>query len=233
MEEGLLIPKTLISNDPEDIRAFCAELPDCIYKPFRGQTWSADGMPRGTFTSIVTAGDLPADHLLKAAPGIYQERIRRTKEVRVQVFGRTLLACEISAIPVDEIDYRISQDHGRDVMPIVPPSHIAVGCLAMMERLGLVSAAFDFVVDCSNNWVFLEVNEAGQFLFLENWCPAIPMLDAFIGFLTSGKPDYVYEGRAAEVRLSDLDRSRGLGLAGPARGTKTGAASRDDALATT
>ena len=54
-----------------------------------------------------------------------------------------------------------------------------------MESLGLVAAGFDFIVDQDNQWVFLELNEAGQFLFIHEWCEEHDLVKAFVEFIGS------------------------------------------------
>ena len=48
----------------------------------------------------------------------------------------------------------------------------------------------DLVIDTEGNIYFLEVNQAGQFLFIEEVLPGIPLLHAMTAFLSSGRVDY-------------------------------------------
>ncbi len=52
-----------------------------------------------------------------------------------------------------------------------------------MKKLGLVFGCFDFIVTPDNEYYFLEINEQGQFLWIEEVNPDIKMLDAFVNFL--------------------------------------------------
>jgi hypothetical protein len=51
--------------------------------------------------------------------------------------------------------------------------------------------------------VFLEVNESGQFLFVERFA-GIPLLDAFAEFLLQARPDFVWSADRVQVRYSDV-----------------------------
>jgi hypothetical protein len=72
-----------------------------------------------------------------------------------------------------------------------------------MQRLGIVFGCFDFVVTPDGKDVFLEVNQAGQFLFIEEYC-GLRLLDAFSEFLLQGRADFVWDEARASVRLSDI-----------------------------
>ena len=53
--------------------------------------------------------------------------------------------------------------------------------------------------------MFLEVNEAGQFLFVEEYT-GLPLLDAFCEFLIAADPTFEYRpGREGSLRFRDLD----------------------------
>lgn len=72
-----------------------------------------------------------------------------------------------------------------------------------MEELGIVFGCFDFIVTPQGDYVFLEVNEMGQFLFVEEWT-GMPLLDAFCSFLTAGNVDYPWDPERVQVRYRDV-----------------------------
>ena len=53
-------------------------------------------------------------------------------------------------------------------------------------------AAFDIAQAPDGGYVFIEANETGQFLFLEDLVPDLTILDAFCQFLASGDPAFRY-----------------------------------------
>jgi hypothetical protein len=53
-----------------------------------------------------------------------------------------------------------------------------------MSRLALSFGCIDFAVSKENVWYFLEVNQMGQFLFVEQIFPEFRMLDMFLQLLT-------------------------------------------------
>jgi hypothetical protein len=75
----------------------------------------------------------------------------------------------------------------------------------LMRDLGLVFGCLDFIVTPSDECVFLEVNDMGQFLFVEAFTN-IPLLDAFSELLLQGRPDFHWEPSKATVKMGDLEQ---------------------------
>jgi len=203
---GMTLPRTLVSNDPKDIRAFLSRGEACIYKPLSGHIWTEEGRTRKTYTAEVTLEHLPADPILQATPGIFQQKVRKSYEVRVQFFGAFYAGVKIesSSLRAGDLDWRIDQDTIASCQPVVLPTHVYAGCRDMMRRLGIVSGGFDFIVDDCDQWIFMEVNEAGQFLFIESWCEQLPLLDAFCQFIESADADFEYEPPPAPLSLKGV-----------------------------
>lgn len=82
------------------------------------------------------------------------------------------------------IDWRIDQ-HNIDYTRIFLPDHIYELCIDFLNSGNLRTGSFDFIVDKNNNYIFLEINTAGQFLFLDNRKSNINTLGHFALFLIS------------------------------------------------
>ena len=67
---------------------------------------------------------------------------------------------------------------------------MAEWCRALLRRLGLVFGCIDFIVTPEGEYVFLEVNQMGQFLWVELANPEFPLLQAFAEFLVSQDPEF-------------------------------------------
>ncbi len=160
-EAGLLIPQTLMSNDPERIRAFWSKLDGkCIYKAF---TSPADQLAE---TRLLTQEDLEYLDKLQYAPIIVQEKIEKGKDIRVNVFGDRVFAAEVGTNVVEaKIDWRLDltakwEDHQL-------PATLAQKLIDLLRKLGLHYGCIDLRQQPDGTYVFLEVNPAGQFLFIE------------------------------------------------------------------
>jgi hypothetical protein len=199
-KNGLRIPATLISNDRKMINDFLKTHESCIYKSLTGLNEETDAgkgkdaKVRMLFTADIDKSMLPRGKILQAAPGIFQEKIGKRFEVRVQFFGKHYAAIAIDSHSLREghLDWRIGQASIKSCKPISLPGHIYEACLGLMKDFDIVSSAFDFIVDNNENWIFLEINEAGQFLFIEHWCPELFLLDAFCQFIECADPDFQY-----------------------------------------
>jgi len=194
---GLRIPRTLFSNDPGRIRGFFRDNGGrAIYKPLTAACWVSDEKSHATFTSVLSEELLRNDASLANAPGIYQEFLDKDFELRVTVIGRSVFAARLDSQKDGYYltDWRANQiDNDIACEPYNLPEEIEEKCLALMGRLGLVFGCIDIVVTPTGEHVFLEVNEMGQFVWVEDLCPALPLLDCFVKFLISRDPGYRYQ----------------------------------------
>jgi hypothetical protein len=117
-------------------------------------------------TRLVNAGDLERLNALRFSPVILQECVPGV-DVRVTVVGEEMFACEIDARrTTSPNDFRPVVRACR-VVPTQMSQHDEHLIRDMMSRLGLAYAAFDFRRAEDGRLVFLEVNPAGQWLFVE------------------------------------------------------------------
>jgi hypothetical protein len=203
---GFQIPETLLSNEPTEIRSFIQSRPGkVIYKAFFPFAWkSAEGQAT-LFCSIVSLGDLPEDPVLAAVPGIYQALVEKDYEVRVTAMGRRLFAVKIYSqeSPSARMDWRAATEQVR-LEPFTLPKPVQKACRAVMRDLGIVFGCFDLIVTPAGDYVFLEVNEAGAFLWLEEQLPEILLADAFCEFLFQGLPELRTSAKRPRVKLADI-----------------------------
>ncbi len=204
---GLQIPPTLCSNDPETIRRFLADSDgEVIYKPFRPHQWELDEEGVALlFTSVVTGEDLPTDDTLRLVPGIFQSRIPKAYELRVTFMGGHRVTARIMSQKkaASQLDWRAAFAD-IDVEPGELPEATDAACRRLMERLGIVFGCFDFIVTPAGEHIFLEVNEMGQFLFIEEIHPEIRLLAPFTEFLISGDPRFRWRPGPDELSCPDL-----------------------------
>jgi hypothetical protein len=216
---GLAIPQTLFSNDPDAIRAFHARYAgNVIFKPFLQPQWLNASTTYSYFTSVLPASALDQRNSLRHCPGIYQPRIDKRHELRVTMVGRHVFATRIDsqASRTSALDWRQDLLQQCPLSDITLPPALVERCHALMARLGLVFGCIDFIVTPQGDYVFLEVNEMGQFLWIEERCPSTRLLDAFTQMLIQGRPDFDWQPGARP------DVSYGAFLAFSPRATPTG-----------
>ena len=73
-----------------------------------------------------------------------------------------------------------------------------------MRDLGIVFGCFDLIVTPEGEHVFLEVNQMGQWLFIE-MMTGLPMVDIISHFLLSGTEGFDWRDESRDnIRFSDL-----------------------------
>jgi glutathione synthase/RimK-type ligase-like ATP-grasp enzyme len=179
-EVGFALPDTLISNDPPRIREFLErhESGGAICKSFRPVTWqSSDGVAI-LYTSRVDHVELPRDEILRLGPAIFQAYVAKAFEVRVTCMGAELFAARLDSqrTRLGGTDWRLADEGELEIEPIDLPVEIAQKCHALVRRLGLVFGCFDFIVTPAGDYVFLEINQMGQFLWIEYANSRFPLL---------------------------------------------------------
>jgi glutathione synthase/RimK-type ligase-like ATP-grasp enzyme len=202
---GLATPESLYTNDPVKIRCFIDEHGGkIIYKPFAGTIWVNGQKEWGYYTNIVTLDDLVDDDLLQTTPGIYQELVAKDHELRVTVMGHEFFVARVNSQETmrGRLDWRRAYDDLTMEQTVIPAA-LETKCRDLMGKLGLVFGCFDFVVTPNGKYVFLEVNQAGQFLFIEE-ATGMPLLDAFAEFLLAGRADFRWSADHEIVPLSKI-----------------------------
>lgn len=200
---GFKTPAALYSNDPGMIREFIRKHDRrVVHKTLRGTSWREGASSWFPFTTVLTEQDLVEDALLRMTPGIYQEVIPKAAELRVTVIGNQVLAAKLTSRNLDSIDWRKASCEVQ-VEPLALPSSIKDLCLSLMARLGLVFGCFDLIETPEREYVFLEVNEMGQFLFVEQACE-LPLMDAFSELLLQGRPDFEWDERRSGLTFAAI-----------------------------
>ena len=106
------------------------------------------------------------DHV-RFAPVIFQEHVQAEIDLRVTIVGDLVFAAEIaSGETAYRVDYRMTMDKAA-MRPHELPEALQAQLLAFMGELGLIYGAIDLRLTPTGDYVFLEVNPAGQWLFIE------------------------------------------------------------------
>lgn len=160
---GLRVPRTLITNDPESAAAFIdgEGAAGTIYKAFSAteRAWRETRLLRPEERAHLDA--------VRFAPVIFQEHIRADIDLRITMIGDAIFPAEIRSGETDyHVDFRMTM-HAAPIRVHVLPEAVVVKLRAFMDALGLVYGAIDMRLTPDGEYVFLEVNPAGQWLFIE------------------------------------------------------------------
>jgi glutathione synthase/RimK-type ligase-like ATP-grasp enzyme len=177
---GLRVPQTLITNDVARAQAFVAAARGApvIHKSLHATP--VDWHPTRLLTEAERA-DLSA---VRLAPVILQEFVEGV-DLRVYAVGDRLFAAEIDARATGSPeDFRTVFAEAR-VAPCALPPPVEAGVRRLMAELGIVYGAIDLRRRDDGEHLFLEVNPAGLWRFVEERI-GLPISGAIADLLLGG-----------------------------------------------
>ncbi|MCC4589606.1 hypothetical protein LL974_00500 [Xanthomonas campestris pv. cannae] len=186
---GFKIPPTLMSNDPEEIARFIeagrVKGLGTIFKTFESMTWFEKDRVLENYTSEIVVSDLVDADVVRAVPAIYQRHVRKQYEVRSTFLGEREYSVRIDSqrSGAGVLDWRAIDDIENFVSPVELPPAIHGKCRSLMREMALDMGCFDFIVDDAGEYVFVEVNQQGQFLWIEDCLPQLNALGGFCEFV--------------------------------------------------
>jgi hypothetical protein len=184
---GMKVPKALMSNSPTAVRDFLEHNTNrTICKAFMPHVWQReDRSVAVTETFELKRDQLPDDEILTYAPGIYQDLVAKEFDVRMVLMGPHVYSYALHN-PKGALDWR--QDAGQrqiQVEAIDTPPEIKKAVLEFARETGICFGSLDFAIDKEGQWWFLEVNEQGQFLWLDQFTPSVKIQEKFCAFITA------------------------------------------------
>lgn len=189
---GFRVPETLVSNCKDEVYKFHKIHGRIVCKGLVTHTWANDDI-RAIETSLITDHDFDyPNNAFKMQPAIYQKAIDKHVDIRLTIFGEFVFSTSLRPHESTHelTDWRGLYHGGGVIEPYILDKEIVDKARKLMAELGIVFAAIDLCIDIENgDVIFLEVNEAGQFLFQEEIVPEFPILDAFTHFLLSNSSE--------------------------------------------
>ncbi len=170
-EIGLTTPVTIVANDPECVRQLFAQVGGKMVTKLLGplsQTMDASG--DFVYTSQVTDEDMQSIDDVRYAPQIFQSLIPKQRELRAIFVGDKTFVGAIRAgkTGYGAIDWRrltTADDVHWTEEELPEKVEQQVQCL--MKRMGLLYSAVDFIIDTEGRYIFLELNQAGEWGWLQ------------------------------------------------------------------
>jgi glutathione synthase/RimK-type ligase-like ATP-grasp enzyme len=163
---GLATPRTCVSNDPAEVRAFFADVGGSIaVKPDHVQGIFHEGVFR--FPLTARWDGQAEDAAIAASPTIYQEYVEKKLEIRAVVIGARVFAAEVPAVDADLIDVRGREELLSVYRPHDLPEPVARKLVQLTSGFGSRFCSADLLVTPDDEYVFLELNPNGQWLWLD------------------------------------------------------------------
>lgn len=186
---GMRIPRTIVTNAPDKVRAFLTECGErIIYKTLHAPVIKPGDGPElwGVPTTLLTHQYLEHLDLIRGTGGIFQEYIDKAYEVRVTVIGSEVFAAKIDSQADDaaKIDWRDAVAY--EIVKVTPydlPSKVAEQCRTIVAAYKLNFGAIDLIRTPDGEYVFLEINCNGQWLWIED-LTGQRLVDSMVRLLT-------------------------------------------------
>ncbi|OUN58187.1 hypothetical protein [Alistipes sp. An66] len=191
-EVGFKIPRTCFSNSREQFLKLSQECADLILKPIDvcdvwDEKHGVDYVFYAQKTPAASLREVPNEAFSQTVSFV-QEYIEKAFELRVTVVGKQVFACKIDSQAQQEetgrIDWRQGYEHGLKQNAFALPDTVSSQCVAFLYRMGLNFGCFDFIVTPSGEYVFLECNPNGQWLWVE-LSTGLKIADAIADFLSN------------------------------------------------
>jgi glutathione synthase/RimK-type ligase-like ATP-grasp enzyme len=172
---GLNVPNTCFSNCKENIIALAKQFDELVLKPIDSNgVWNEEEEQEYVFYTQKVSSEAimsaPKEAFMQTVSFV-QNYIPKAFELRVTVVAGKVFCCKIEsqhlADDCGRIDWRQGDDKGLKYSPFTLPDDISQKCLQFLRLMKLNFGAFDFIVTPSGEYVFLECNPNGQWLWIE------------------------------------------------------------------
>jgi hypothetical protein len=168
---GFSIPDTTIGNSTEAILA--RGEPMLLIKSLSNEVFNSRGpapVAELSVEAMVASGSVPL------CPVIYQNRVEKAFELRVNVAGEAVRATLIRSQEhnVTALDWRVGSTLPGLYEVFELPASVVARIRVFMNLMQLDAGALDFAVTPQGEYVFFECNPAGQWLWIEE-CLGTPI----------------------------------------------------------
>jgi glutathione synthase/RimK-type ligase-like ATP-grasp enzyme len=165
---GFNIPETLITTNKDALKEFFEKNNgDIILKPISQTRIPSDDDAAFIFTSRVSRTNIERLETLDLTPCIFQKNIAKDYEIRVTVVGEKVFAAAVDSQSDEETkdDWRRKPLEFRNIKL---PTNISDLCVRLLKELNLGFGAIDLIKTPDNEYIFLEINPSGQWVWVEN-----------------------------------------------------------------
>lgn len=189
---GFLTPPTVTTNSPIETEKFVTALRHdvackTLWTP--GITVEREGEEIGItlYTRRLKSSEVIGSiSNVKNCPMIFQEYVEKSLELRITVVGKRVFACAIHS----QKSTRAMEDWRRYDLANTPheqyelPTDIKEKCIQLIDEFGLHFGCIDMIVTPSGDYVFLEINPNGQWLWVEH-ITKMPISEAIVELLAN------------------------------------------------
>jgi len=188
---GFTVPRTLITNSPTEAASFVQNLKGAVaVKSLTGPGITLENGTEEKSYALYTRRQSPVEIIeeigrVRNCPTVFQEYIEKEFELRITVVGKQTYACAIrsQASPHTREDWRRYDLKHTPHLPYELPSEIHNRCVQFVHSFGLQFGCIDMIVTPQGEFVFLEINPNGQWLWIEELAK-LPISNALADLLS-------------------------------------------------
>ena len=171
---GARVPDTCYANYKSAFDDLCSRHEELSLKSINNDSIFVDGEKEYVFYSQ----KCKSTDLMKQAPEAFsqtacylQNYIDKKYELRITVCCNDIVACKIDSQIQGEttgkIDWRQGYDYNLRQEIVEIPDSVKELCLSYLKKMKLNFGCFDFIVTSDDEYIFLECNPNGQWLWIE------------------------------------------------------------------
>jgi glutathione synthase/RimK-type ligase-like ATP-grasp enzyme len=182
---GFELPSTVVTNDPHELLELYRETEGALISKRAGSSFlSGRDSPFCRYTEVVSPRDIGYARAARYSPTIFQAYVPKRSEIRVTVVGKRIFAVEIDSQASNHSrhDWRRYDYLQTPYRPHDLPLEVEARCLELLRRLDLCFGAIDLILTPDDEYVFVELNPNGQYLWLEE-ATGLPISDAVCDLL--------------------------------------------------
>lgn len=165
-ECGLITPEWILTNNEKEARSFLHKYNwKCIIKPVNCGYFINNDKVYHVYTNETSAENLNLS-IISNCPTYFQTKIAKQYDVRsVYLNGKTIYI----GIYGGPLDVRRNEMKGVQYKLVKPPEQVDSSYKRLMLREELNFCTSDFIVTSENQWVFLENNPNGQWVWMDEY----------------------------------------------------------------
>ena len=188
-ELGFRVPDSLVGNSPTAAKDFAFRAKGSIAAKALWTPGIRTSDDKGVtlFTRRLSPETVIAHaESIANCPTILQEYIEKAFELRITIVGWEVFACAIYSQATDKTkeDWRRYDLANTPHKAFTLPDDVRERCARLVHRLGLSFGCIDMIVTPDSEYVFLEINPNGQWLWIEQ-LTGLPISEALVDLLTA------------------------------------------------
>ncbi|MCO7189085.1 MULTISPECIES: hypothetical protein [unclassified Pseudoalteromonas] len=179
---GFKLPETVVTSILQESRPLFEQHGDVIFKAYTQTSWAVDDALKYNHTARIEYQEEFAEGLA-FTPSIFQNFVDKAYELRVVVFGNELVAMKIkSSSEESRVDWRGHESTLQYEHYLLDES-LSAKCLALLKKLNLKFACIDIVASIDGSYTFLELNTAGNFLWMDVEFPELNVCNKLLSYI--------------------------------------------------